>query len=287
MAAPKYVMASIGEKLRQERRQRNLDLAQVANQTKINSEILEAIEADEWSRLPGTFFAKSFVRQYAKAVGVDAADIDAELERLFGAEKPASVSEPEPPPQRIHWPPLSIRSTQPGLRDHRWLTLLVLFVSVGLCCYAIFALWRSARQARAPLANHAATTPAARTEFRTSKQPEREVESGIPPHVPGQRSSPERTPVPRPTGKLLVDLVATEDTWVSLTVDGRRVFRSILSPGDTKSFEGTEGVRLSTGNAGGLEIHWNGKAIGPIGRRGAVCVVEFTRGGFQIRREGI
>jgi hypothetical protein len=83
-----------------------------------------------------------------------------------------------------------------------------------------------------------------------------------------------------------VSLAVTEATWVSLTVDGRSVFAGILSPGDTKSFQGTERMSLRIGNAGGLEIHWNGQPVGPIGRRGEVCVVEFTREGFQTRHGG-
>ena len=82
-------MSSIGEKLRQERLRQNLSLAQVANETRIDRRFLEAIEAEEWSRLPSKFYIKSFVRQYASALGVDVSEVDAELGRLFEVEKPA------------------------------------------------------------------------------------------------------------------------------------------------------------------------------------------------------
>jgi hypothetical protein len=39
---------------------------------------------------------------------------------------------------------------------------------------------------------------------------------------------------------------------------------------------------MKVGNAGGLDVRWNGKAIGPIGPRGQVRVVLFTPENFQI-----
>jgi len=39
---------------------------------------------------------------------------------------------------------------------------------------------------------------------------------------------------------------------------------------------------MKIGNAGGLEIQWNGKSIGPVGPRGQVRTVRFTRQDFQV-----
>ena len=64
-------MTSIGDRLRQERLRRGLDIYQLAEQTKINASMLEAIEADDLEKLPGRFFTRSFIRQYAKALGLD------------------------------------------------------------------------------------------------------------------------------------------------------------------------------------------------------------------------
>src|SRR5512139_1740026 len=97
-------MDSIGEKLRRERLRQNLDLAQVANETRIDRRFLEAIEAEEWGRLPGKFFINSFVRQYADALGLDAVEFDAELKRLLEIEMASPVSEPVGRPTYL--PPL-------------------------------------------------------------------------------------------------------------------------------------------------------------------------------------
>ena len=277
-------MASIGERLRQERRRQNLDLAKVANQTRINWQFLEAIEAEAWDRLPGEFFAKSFVRQYARALGMDVSEIDAEVEKLFEVEETASVVKPSPRHQLIPLPPFRTQVKQHGFRKRRWLTQLVSFVGVGLLCYGTYRLWQSGRKALSPPAKHTTTSSPVRTGPAVSLEPERRVEDGSLPYVPRQGLPPENPPAPPLPDKLLVSLVATEKTWVSLRVDGRDVFSGILSPGDRRSFEGTGMVRLHTGNAAGLVIQWNGKPVGSIGRRGEVCLVEFTREGVRIRK---
>ena len=277
-------MASIGEKLRQERRRQNLNLARVANQTRISRQFLEAIEAEEWGRLPGKFFVNSFVRQYARALGVDAREVDAELERLFEVEETPSVVESNPQHQRIRLPPFSSQVRQRGFRKRRWLPHLVIFVGVGLLCYGTYELWQRGRQALSPPAERPTTSSPVRTGPEVSLEPKRLVENDSLPYVARQGLPPENPPALPVPEKLLVNLVATEETWVSVRVDGQDVFSGILSPGDRRSFEGTGRLRLHTGNAAGLEIQWNGKPVRSIGRRGEVCIVEFTPEEFQIRK---
>ena len=62
-------MDSPGTILRRARSQQGLELAELAARIKINRKYLEAMEADNWKNLPGGFFYKSFVRQYAGALG--------------------------------------------------------------------------------------------------------------------------------------------------------------------------------------------------------------------------
>lgn len=80
---------TIGGQLRSARQQRGLSLGTVAEETKISSHYLEAIETDQPAKLPGTFFYKSFVRQYALALNLNP-------ERLMPVE-----TEPEPQPLAV------------------------------------------------------------------------------------------------------------------------------------------------------------------------------------------
>src|SRR3954469_9433528 len=62
---------TIGEQLRLAREERGIALREISEQTRISIRYLEAIEVDDYKRLPGGIFNRSFVRAYAKFVGVD------------------------------------------------------------------------------------------------------------------------------------------------------------------------------------------------------------------------
>src|SRR5882672_2476458 len=62
---------SIGEKLRLARETRGIALRAISEQTRISMRYLEAIEADDYRRLPGGIFNRSFIRAYAKFIGYD------------------------------------------------------------------------------------------------------------------------------------------------------------------------------------------------------------------------
>ena len=53
------------------RRQKGLSLAEIAGQTKIGVNYLEAIERGLFSKLPGGIYSSSYIRQYARAIECD------------------------------------------------------------------------------------------------------------------------------------------------------------------------------------------------------------------------
>jgi len=81
---------------------------------------------------------------------------------------------------------------------------------------------------------------------------------------------------------VVLNLSATEKTWISITSDGKQIFSGILQPSQTKTLTGLEVAKMKVGNAGGLEVRWNGKSIGPIGPRGQVRELLFTPENFRI-----
>jgi len=63
--------ATIGEQLRLAREQRGIPLREISDQTRISVRYLEAIETNDYKRLPGGIFNRSFVKAYARYVGYD------------------------------------------------------------------------------------------------------------------------------------------------------------------------------------------------------------------------
>src|SRR5919112_5208946 len=71
-----------GAKLREARERRGVSLRQIANATKISVGALEALERNDFSRLPGGIFSRAFVRSYAVEVGLDP---DATIQEFLAA----------------------------------------------------------------------------------------------------------------------------------------------------------------------------------------------------------
>src|SRR5258708_17668840 len=75
--------ACVGEKLRLEREAHGIDLRDISEQTRISMRYLEAIESDDYRRLPGGIFNRSFIRAYAKFVGFDEQEAIEEYNRTL------------------------------------------------------------------------------------------------------------------------------------------------------------------------------------------------------------
>ena len=71
MAVVNRSEADFGARIRQAREQRGISLRQMAETTKISVSVLEALERNDISRLPGGIFSRGFVRSYAVEIGVD------------------------------------------------------------------------------------------------------------------------------------------------------------------------------------------------------------------------
>lgn len=64
-------MADIGDKLRSAREAKGLSIEDIEKATKIQGRYLTAIEQDDFDKLPGDFYVRAFIRQYAQVVGLD------------------------------------------------------------------------------------------------------------------------------------------------------------------------------------------------------------------------
>src|SRR4051812_3575871 len=88
-------MTSIGDRLRRQRLQNRISLESIALETKIGVRMLEAIEAEQWDKLPGGVFRRSFVLQYAKALGIDSDEIASELKHLNQFDETPAIPTPD------------------------------------------------------------------------------------------------------------------------------------------------------------------------------------------------
>jgi cytoskeleton protein RodZ len=293
-------MSSVGETLRRERLRKDMSLEQISRETKISARLLEAIEKDQFDLLPGGVFAKSFVRQYARFLGLDEEELASEVEKAMhpAGDLPSFASAaPEPAfkvPRVVEW-------EGAGRSNSSVLPALALVVAVMLVCSAVYAWWqRSRRPAPAPppiaaaqkapaaIPKPAEPTPAPVTEVAASK-PETATQTDAPPSAPTPEApAPEAAAAPapvesdNPAATLHVSLTAEDDVWVRVWADGKVVVDGVLKPNVVRTIAAVDNLRIRTGNAGSLQVTVNGTPAGPLGPKGQVRVVEVTRNGVHI-----
>ena len=93
---------SFGELLKREREIREVSLNEVTVATRIPSKFLEALENQDWGKLPRGFFNRGFVRAIARYLGLDEEHLLAEYDLARGEEK---VESPAASESRIPSPP--------------------------------------------------------------------------------------------------------------------------------------------------------------------------------------
>jgi len=74
---------TFGPRLRAERERRGISIDTIASVTKVGGDLWDGLERNDFSRWPSGIFARAFVRDYARAIGLDADEVVDEFCRLF------------------------------------------------------------------------------------------------------------------------------------------------------------------------------------------------------------
>jgi cytoskeleton protein RodZ len=289
-------MTSIGETLRRERLRRGWSLEQVARETRIGLHLLEAIEADQFDRLPGGVFARNFVRQYAQMLELDDEGMIAAFKHQFEEPPEPPPSEPERPPVRLpRVPPLEEfrQRLGPGSSISAFVTLVL----VILACAAVYRYWQRDRGASAtPRAVAVSSKPPAAVAQPAVKKTNTPVDTPKPDFRPAELSEngtirvPDKPAPAHPAAQtaevfpaaMRVAFTATERVWVSIKSDGTRTYTGTLEAQQPRQFNAARKMTVLVGNAGSLEISLNGKPVGPIGPRGEIRLLVLTPQGAHV-----
>ena len=91
-----------GERLKREREMREISIDELTKATRISTRFIEALENEDWEKLPGGVFGHGFVRSIARYLGLDE-------EAFLGEYDLARAETIQPPPpkpeERIPSPP--------------------------------------------------------------------------------------------------------------------------------------------------------------------------------------
>ena len=102
---------SFGERLKRERELREISLDELTKSTRISQRFLEALENEDWSKLPGGVFGRGFVRTIASYLGLDEESLLGEYDLARGDLARCGSRKPE---DRIPATPLGSHPRRPG-----------------------------------------------------------------------------------------------------------------------------------------------------------------------------
>ncbi len=286
-------METLGHFLKSQREQSQLSQEEVAMQTRIPLTHIQSIEADQFDRLPNGVSAKGFLRLYARCVGAS----ETTILRRFSELAPAPPALAAEPTGQKRGPSLPSDYLQVAPATHRTSPLrivLLVCVAVVLIGFGIQTFWPTLEPARSPKVESPASLPAPAAvveETASLARPEPAEEVGgveaSPPSATPETASitpPQEAALPPTavaTGEdsgsppsslapLLLDIEAMERTWVRIVIDGRETWDVTLAPKEKVSWAAKKDFLLTLGNAGGVIVRLDGKALAPLGPRGKV-----------------
>lgn len=258
---------SVGQRLREARELRGLSSADVAQTLKLSPRQVDALEAGDWSKLPGLTFVRGFVRNYARTVGLQPDELLVDLDA------------PAPSARRLDLPPTtSAVLPEPGRvekRDYAPALAGLIFVVLAVVAYYLVPqdLWQQLirEEPAAPAAASSASASGSAPLFPPGGIPgavPAVQESGasqplqVQPVVQGGSASPEAAvPVPAPEGKGLV-MSFSQPSWVEIRdKSGQTIFSQLNPAGSQREIDGQPPFALVVGNAAHVTVRYKGRNI--------------------------
>lgn len=240
-----------------------LTVDEVSADTRVRVPIVHAIEADDFSRCGGDFYARGHLRSLARAVGADGAALVARYDEIHGTA-PVVLA----PVAR-----LDARRIRADRGRPSWTGAMLVAIAAVVLLIAFNLV--SSKPAKDPAGAASSPLPSVTASASASPGP-----------TPAQSVAPTPSIAPiaaAPADKVTVKLVAEGGTsWVSAQDgDGNSLFQNNLDDGSNQTFTDPKQIQLVIGNAAAVHLYVNGKDLGPAGKDGQVVHLTYTPGDPQ------
>jgi cytoskeleton protein RodZ len=253
--------AGPGRALAQLRERRKLSIADVAQRLKYGTRQIEALEAEEFDRLPGATFVRGMVRGYAKLLETDPEPLLGALDQSYA---PGEVELD----LRDRGVPFA-KSGKRGTRTYSVLLLLVLVVLAGVLYeWRVGAFpWARLAMRTPPAAPQQAALPPAPAPVAPVEEPKAPtpppVAVGSPPApVAAPEAAAPPSPQPAPGGEGRIRLEFAGESWVEIVDANGNMLMSQLNPtGSRRTVSGRSPLSLVIGNAANVRLVYNDKPV--------------------------
>jgi len=261
---------TIGAVLRDEREKKRLSYAQVSEIIRLRPSILEALENESWSDLPSPALARGFICSYGRTLGLE----EKKLTALYRKSDPIKVSAPRP-------------LAEPAKNKKIFLVILVLILPALMSFYY---LWKgytpqetvvvvpkriSPEKSITKNTGETPNIPKNHRKALSNEQNQIEPDTVIT-HGPDlikqtdflveEEKEPvsdngSTTAIESAVPELTLKANIREKTWVKIIVDDNEPEEFMFNPGRHYEWKAKKGFELMIGNAGGIDLEFNGEAV--------------------------
>lgn len=289
------------EELKRLRESKGLRLEDISRRYRIRLSFLESIENGTFEELPEPVYTKTFIKTYAGLLGVDAGPLLAQYARHIEETLPPASPETQAAPKtRGAGAERALPAWIGGMGSKLGWAALVLAVAVILGIYVMqddprdpVATKTAAREEARPPETPADVKPPQEAPAQPA-QPAQQPEAAPQPQQQAaapETKKPEAAPAgaekrePAPTtappaggGALILTIEATEAAWVQVKADRSPSIQRLLQAGEKVSTEAKEKITVDLGNAGGVQVTFQGQSLGSPGKRGEVVHLVYPEG---------
>ena len=248
-------MESFGARLKREREQRGVTLDDIALTTKIGKRFLTALEEEHFDQLPGGIFSKGFVRAYARHLGIDEEQAVADYLSATAPSSPSELPLSDLPVEMAE----QLEDREPVRSVHVPWTLFAALLLITAFSFALWGFYSVRKQDHA--SSHVQTAADPRV---------------APTNTSGQSQAVNATP-----GSFTVAIKAREDSWISITADGKQLSEQMLVAPAEKSIEARDEIVIKAGSIGALDFSFNGKLLPAQGDYEEVKTLTFDAHGLH------
>lgn len=274
---------TVGERLREARERQKVSLHAIAAKTNISVRFLDAIEKNQFDKLPGGIFTRGFIRSYASQVGLDP---DGTVTQFLSDEPSQRDDDIDEAPAR------RTQSDGPGLGT---LVLAGLGIVLLALVYLLRPGWIGLESTQAPPdgASPTASSDATPGPSQPSALPLMAGAGGTTTDpVAGARSDPPPAPMTTtqetapatPKAPLRLVVAPSGRCWVQVSADGQMRVAREVSPGERLAVDAAERLQIVVGDAGSFAYELNGrpgKALGAAGQVARATILPSTVPQFQ------
>lgn len=247
-------LKSIGLVLKKKREELSYTLEHVSEITRITLTCLRQIEGGNMDALPGLVFVRGFIRNYAKLLGLESDWMIEALNQTY-----ASGQEVHAPPSETTAAGEQQQETSPQKNRFFYYSL-----AIGVVCavlVAVYVLYKMPSD-RLHMENSSVETVQAVASPEELDKPEEMIaKEDQAPELPANEKTESSQPAPPVISPLTLTLVALEDDWIQLAIDGQDPFQLKLKQGEKYEWPAEEEYALIMSTGQTAKIHLNGEEI--------------------------